>query len=36
MKQMSLENIAAACSGIYVGPEEAKHIEVTGVTSDSR
>lgn len=36
MKQMSLERIAEACNGVYVGPEEAKQTEVTGVTSDSR
>ena len=36
MKQMSLEKIAAVCGGVYAGPEEAKHMEVTGITSDSR
>ena len=36
MRGMSLERIADACGGAYVGPQEKKTIEVTGVTSDSR
>ncbi len=36
MKNMSLENIANACNGIYVGDENLKTREITGVEKDSR
>ena len=36
MKNLTLEHIADACHGIYVGPEEAKNHCVTAITSDSR
>lgn len=36
MKNMTLENIAKACSGIYYGPEEKKNTEVEGISIDSR
>lgn len=36
MKNMTLENIAQACHGTYIGAEEAKKKEVTGVVIDSR
>lgn len=36
MKNMTLENIAKACSGIYYGPEENKNREVEGISIDSR
>ena len=31
MKNMTLENIAKACNGIYVGDEDLKSKEITGV-----
>ena len=36
MKGMSLELIAKACQGTYVGDESKKEVVVTGVTTDSR
>lgn len=33
---MTLENIAKACNGIYVGDEDLKSKEITGVEKDSR
>ncbi|MBR5338031.1 MAG: UDP-N-acetylmuramoyl-tripeptide--D-alanyl-D-alanine ligase [Lachnospiraceae bacterium] len=36
MKGMTPENIARACQGTYVGPEECKNTEITGVVIDSR
>lgn len=36
MKNMTLENIAKACGGIYVGDEKSKNKEITGVEKDSR
>lgn len=36
MKNLTLEHIAEACHGTYVGPKEAKNICVTSITSDSR
>lgn len=36
MKNMTLENIARACNGIYVGDENLKTKEITGVEKDSR
>lgn len=36
MKNMTLENIAAACRGQYFGGDEAKKQEVTSITTDSR
>lgn len=36
MKNMTLSNIAAACNGTYIGPEEAKNIEIKGAVIDSR
>ncbi len=36
MKNLTLENIARACGGTYVGPQEAKGQEVTDITTDSR
>lgn len=36
LKNMTLDNIAKACNGIYVGAESLKNIEITGVEKDSR
>lgn len=36
MKNMTLENIAAACGGVYCGREEAKTEEVLEIVTDSR
>ena len=36
LKNMTLENIAKACNGIYVGDESLKQTEITGVEKDSR
>ncbi|MBD5542696.1 MAG: UDP-N-acetylmuramoyl-tripeptide--D-alanyl-D-alanine ligase [Lachnospiraceae bacterium] len=36
MKNMTLENIARACGGIYYGPEEKRKEEVEGISIDSR
>ena len=36
MKNMSLIQIAVACSGTYIGAEEQKSTEITGVVIDSR
>lgn len=36
MKNMTLENIARACGGIYVGDERLKSSIITGVEKDSR
>ena len=36
MKNMTLGNIAAACSGTYYGSEEAKEKTVADITTDSR
>lgn len=36
MKNMTLENIAVACCGIYVGDEKLKNSVITGVEKDSR
>ena len=36
MKNMTLGNIAAACSGIYYGTEEAKEKTIADITTDSR
>ena len=36
MKNMSLENIAAACGGRYYGDENKKKQIVTSITTDSR
>ena len=36
MKNMTLENIAAACGGRYWGPEEKKSCEVSEIVTDSR
>ncbi|MEG0961874.1 MAG: UDP-N-acetylmuramoyl-tripeptide--D-alanyl-D-alanine ligase [Lachnospiraceae bacterium] len=36
MKNMTLENIARACEGRYVGNEQTKQLEVKGVVTDSR
>lgn len=36
MKNMTLENIAVACGGVYFGSEEAKQLEITGAVIDSR
>ena len=33
---MTLENIAKACNGIYIGDESLKQTEITGVEKDSR
>ena len=33
---MTLENIAKACNGIYIGDESFKQTEITGVEKDSR
>lgn len=36
MKNMTLENIANACNGIYYGEDDKKQAEVSGVSIDSR
>ncbi len=36
MKQMSLENIAAACGGKYCGDDSLRNTEISGVVTDSR
>ncbi len=36
MKNMTLENIAACCNGIYIGTKEVKQTEVTAIVIDSR
>ena len=36
MKNMTLGNIAEACSGTYHGTEEAKEKTITDITTDSR
>lgn len=36
MKNMTLRNIAAACKGVYFGPEEQKEREIKGAVIDSR
>lgn len=36
MKNLTLENIAKACSGTYRGPQEKKNEEVSSVFTDSR
>lgn len=36
MKNLTLEHIAEACKGIYVGPEEKKQLEVKSIFTDSR
>lgn len=36
MKNMTLENIAAACGGVYIGTDADKAREITGVVIDSR
>ena len=36
MKNMTLENIAAACHGTYYGNEQDKNVEVSGIVIDSR
>ena len=36
MKNLTLENLAAACNGRYVGPEEKRTVCVTAITTDSR
>ena len=36
MKNLTLEHIAQACNGIYVGVEELKTKEISAVTTDSR
>lgn len=36
MKNMTLENIALACGGVYVGDEIYKNKEISGVEKDSR
>ncbi len=36
MKNLTLEHIAQACSGVYCGPEDKKDSCVTSITSDSR
>lgn len=36
MKNLTLENIAKACGGIYVGSREKKEQEVQGIVTDSR
>lgn len=33
---MTLEKIAKACNGIYIGDESLKQTEITGVEKDSR
>ena len=36
MKNLTLENIAAACGGSYHGSETDRNREVTDITTDSR
>ena len=36
MKNLTLKNLAAACGGRYMGPEDGKEICVTAITTDSR
>lgn len=36
MKNMTLENIAKACNGVYMGEKTQKQMEVCGVVTDSR
>ena len=36
MKNLTLENIARVCNGVYVGPSESLYKEVTAITTDSR
>lgn len=36
MKNLTLEHIADCCHGTYIGPEEQRNFEVTGVVIDSR
>lgn len=36
MKNLTLKNIAAACGGTYIGPEELLNREVSAITTDSR
>lgn len=36
MKNMTLENIAAACGGVYIGAEDKKQCEAAGAVIDSR
>ena len=36
MKNMTLQNIATACGGIYYGTEADKEKEITGVVIDNR
>lgn len=36
MKNMTLENIAKACGGRYVGQDEARQFEIKGAVTDSR
>lgn len=36
MKNLTLKNIAAACGGTYIGPEELLNQEVSAITTDSR
>ena len=36
MKNMTLENIAKACGGTYIGSEEERNTEIKGAVTDSR
>ena len=36
MKNLTLENIAVCCDGIYYGAEDFKKKEITGIEIDSR
>lgn len=36
MKNMTLENIAKACGGTYVGSDEERKVEIKGAVTDSR
>lgn len=36
MKNLTLKNIAKACGGVYVGPQEAENNCVSDITTDSR
>lgn len=36
MRNLTLTNIAKACAGAYIGPEELKNIEIKGAVIDSR
>ena len=36
MKNLTLENIAKVCGGVYHGPENKKNTEVSSITTDSR